>query len=363
MTAVSPIVLLLSVGLGSSPSPTTEGELKAGILRPGERAALASAITEMSKRRHAGLDVRIHHLANSSPEQMHKLVKQLNDSDSLRWRTESVYPDEQGRALGPIEASDVAAPQQAAALRGAVGALAPADRLYSLGGQGFALIGPTFGQRHTTCAEVPFSDQTIIADCTVFLVDRDHVLTAGHCVPTTAADLPYFLESHRVVFGYEQTPGEPVRAVQERRDVHRVLEVSSRGTSPGQDWAILRLDSPAAGRTPLVRAGASALELHRKQKIFAIGHPNGLPLKVSLGYVIEKPEPDALTFLAAIDTFHGNSGSPVIDLVSGTVLGVLVEGADDFVPDPARGCEHLLVCGVNGECMGESVLRIGRIPF
>jgi hypothetical protein len=59
-------------------------------------------------------------------------------------------------------------------------------------------------------------------------------------------------------------------------------------------------------------------------------------------------------FAANLDTYGGNSGSPVFNATSGTVEGILVRGENDFVSNGS--CYVSLVCPTTG-CRGEDVTR------
>ena len=55
------------------------------------------------------------------------------------------------------------------------------------------------------------------------------------------------------------------------------------------------------------------------------GHPFGLPMKITNEGLMRDNTPVS-HFVAFLDTYPGNSGSPVVDPRSGLVEGVLVEG-------------------------------------
>jgi Peptidase S46 len=68
-------------------------------------------------------------------------------------------------------------------------------------------------------------------------------------------------------------------------------------------------------------------------------------------------------FVANLDTYGGNSGSPVVDQHTHVVEGILVNGEDDFVQ--YDGCNVSVVCpdaGCQGEAVTRSTLWAGRIP-
>ncbi len=105
-----------------------------------------------------------------------------------------------------------------------------------------------------------------------------------------------------------------------------------------------------------------------------IGHPTGLPTKVSPKGKITKNS-EATTISTTLDTFHGNSGSAVFDAATGTVEGILIQGKTDYRPsikgnqnsckvvnkcdDNAKNCAAGLEAGPIEK--GEVVLRIEKI--
>jgi hypothetical protein len=67
-------------------------------------------------------------------------------------------------------------------------------------------------------------------------------------------------------------------------------------------------------------------------------------------------------FAANLDTFGGNSGSPVFDAVEHTVKGVLVRGDTDYVTRDV--CRVAFVCPTDTGCQGEECTLIREIrPF
>ena len=70
--------------------------------------------------------------------------------------------------------------------------------------------------------------------------------------------------------------------------------------------------------------------------MFVIGHPVGLPLKVAAGASVRDAGKIGY-FVADLDTFGGNSGSPVFNTATKKIEGILVRGDTDFIKSPA-GC-------------------------
>ena len=62
-------------------------------------------------------------------------------------------------------------------------------------------------------------------------------------------------------------------------------------------------------------------------------------------------------FTANLDTYGGNSGSPVFNSETHEVEGILVRGDTDFVP--LGKCMVSAVCPTNG-CIGEDCTRVSE---
>lgn len=96
--------------------------------------------------------------------------------------------------------------------------------------------------------------------------------------------------------------------------------------------------------------------------MFVIGHPCGLPQKYAPGAKVRDNTPVPF-FVANLDTYGGNSGSSVFNAGNGTVEGILVRGANDFISNGQ--CYVSLVCPTTG-CRGEDVTRAtvwsGKLP-
>jgi hypothetical protein len=72
---------------------------------------------------------------------------------------------------------------------------------------------------------------------------------------------------------------------------------------------------------------------------YVLGHPLGLPLKLAQGGRVLGVE--GATFRVALDTYTGNSGSPVFDADSHALIGIVSEGppgVGDFTPQADQQC-------------------------
>lgn len=206
------------------------------------------------------------------------------------------------------------------------------------------------------CASEPFATQPLGCDCSGFLVAPDVIATAGHCVTSKKA-----LAKIRFVFGFRMINSKRARTDFGVNDVYEGAELIGRAqTDTGADWALVRLTRPVVGRAPVkVR---TAGKITKGRTLFVIGHPNGLPAKFADKAQVRANSRPSF-FVANLDTYGGNSGSPVFDAATRVVEGILVRGETDFVT--VGDCDVSMICS-EADCRGEDVTRstvwAGRIP-
>ena len=208
----------------------------------------------------------------------------------------------------------------------------------------------TLQERENVCSKERFSQEKTVGFCTAFLVEKDILVTAGHCFTSfdSCSNLSF-------VFGVTKKakPFSGKGLEVERKDIFSCKELKYHSTmSEGDiDIAVIKLDRPALGKKPFVFSRAPILE--KKTSLYAMGHPLGLSLKVlTKGVVINNSDPNYFT--SDLDSYSGSSGSPVLNKKTGLVEGVLVRGQVDF--EERNGCYVSSVC--NGDrCLGEEILR------
>jgi Trypsin-like peptidase domain len=211
----------------------------------------------------------------------------------------------------------------------------------------YTLATEPYSEAYQLCGSEPFVSQPIGCFCSGFLVAPDIVATAGHCVKNQAD-----LANIRFVFGFRMTDAEHARTNFPADDVYAGASLIGRQLAQdGTDWAVVRLERAAVGRKP-VKFRTSG-KVGNTQALFVVGHPCGLPQKYAPGARVRDNTP-APFFAANLDTYGGNSGSPVFNASSGTVEGILVRGENDFVSNGT--CYVSLVCPTTG-CRGEDVTR------
>ena len=207
------------------------------------------------------------------------------------------------------------------------------------------------------CTGELFTTQIAPGFCTGFLIEEDLLVTAGHCVDKVPC------EDIGIVFGY-QLESENAIATVSTENVFYCKEILSK-ESPGQandflDYAVIQLDR-RTGRTGLAYENSDQVE--KNEEVAVIGHPSGLPMKIASNAVVLSNEYDSPFFTTNLDTFGSNSGSPVINLNSYQVAGILVRGTTDYVVSDDKLCIQVNRCPESGnvECSGENVTKIALV--
>jgi V8-like Glu-specific endopeptidase len=210
-------------------------------------------------------------------------------------------------------------------------------------------------QARGICAQERFSQQISAANCSGFLVADNKLVTAGHCIKNEAD-----CRSYKWVFDYKVDSAEQGKVNVPSSSVYSCKRVISRklDTASKDDYAYIELDRKVTDRHPLkVRKSGKP---SKGDSLVVIGHPTGLPTKISDGANIRSLQ--AKFFTANLDTYGGNSGSAVFNTETEEVEGILVRGETDYVYNSSLGCQVSNVCSNDG-CRGEDVTFITNISF
>lgn len=176
----------------------------------------------------------------------------------------------------------------------------------------------TYGKRYDFEEIVlKFKDQPMASSCSSFLVAPNIVVTAGHCIKNKSKKE---LQDVRFVFGYWMISITDANLNIPHENVYSIEKVIHYEYSPlnAIDYAIIELDRDVTVAEPL---DLSYSELKEGDYVYIIGYPSGLPLKYAPNaYAFRINEQ---SFVASIDAFKGNSGSPVFNS-NGEVVGVYI---------------------------------------
>jgi V8-like Glu-specific endopeptidase len=219
--------------------------------------------------------------------------------------------------------------------------------LYDIGDE-FGFSKRTLRDRMNVCSEERFANQYSVSDCTGFLVGKDILVTAGHCMQSE-----YDCSAYKWVFDYEDT-SESFN----KNNVYGCKEIVDQAAKYNilgyaNDFAVVKLDREVKGRTPLKFRTKGKIK--KSSKIAVIGHPSGLPVKIADDARVKNTF--GLTFKADLDTYGGNSGSPVINLKSMEVEGILIQGKEDYVLADHSYC----MISNKAKGKGEKVFKINKI--
>lgn len=216
------------------------------------------------------------------------------------------------------------------------------------------------------CADERFAEQPSLGNCSGFLAGPKTLITAGHCMPSARDCADY-----RWVFGFKEGSTEfkssqvySCKTILSQRYVYDKKEVS--------DYAVIELDRPVDGYVPLKMRKFGRVLLNTP--LVVIGHPMGLPMKATDGGVVSRfNEIERETklkslylrrnyFTANLDTYGGNSGSPVFNKRNGQVEGILIQGAEDFEYNNEKDCLQSRRHSNSPLETYEKVMRINKVP-
>lgn len=234
-------------------------------------------------------------------------------------------------------------------------------------------LSSNFGMN--VCSDEKFADQITAPDCTGFLVSDQLLVTAGHCMVDTSTQIDFEIHDkvnnecaqNSWLFDFKTIHGEveltsinPDRIYGCKRVVYAKLDSVN-------DFAIIELDRKVTARTPLKIRRSGKVE--DKAELFVIGHPSGLPMKFTNDAIVMENSNKAY-FTANLDTFGGNSGSPVFNTQTMEVEGILVRGRTDYVPSWFdEKCMRVNQCSQDGKiCLNgkdslqaEEITRISNV--
>ena len=205
------------------------------------------------------------------------------------------------------------------------------------------------------CSDEKYSGELSINACTGFLVAPDLMVSAGHCFKTEDD-----CQNKAIVFDVTNISQNEKHYSVKNSNVFECREIISSREEESYDYALIRLNKKTNRPILPLRLKGS---LSEKDEVFMIGHPLGQPMKIS-----QKVKPFALDndlqFKAPLDSFSGNSGSPVINKRTLRVEGILVNGAQDFLLDDTKQCYRFSVHKSGDTMKGEGISRINQVtPF
>jgi V8-like Glu-specific endopeptidase len=210
------------------------------------------------------------------------------------------------------------------------------------------------------CPEERFVDLPMLGDCSGFLIDKDTLMTAGHCMSNLGD-----CQNKVWAFDYNhQTSlyGNRNELSLSQDNIYKCREVVSyenyKRDGQSIDYAIIKLDRTVIGPEPLKVKRIKYPKI--SENLIMIGHPLGLPKMIVDNFSILGSLDRANSMINA-DSFSGNSGSPIIDLNSKMVVGMLIGGEVDFEFDFNSNCNRVKKCNLK-TCSGERMQNYSAFP-
>jgi len=179
----------------------------------------------------------------------------------------------------------------------------------------------------------PYQEQAVLGWCSGDLIGDQYVATAGHCIREIAgsgsscSDTVFIFGATNTQVAQGRFPADTVY------DCSKIVagKLGSDGSAT-VDFAIAKLDRvvPQSVATPVkVRLTEKAV---LGENALLVGHPYGLPKKYNRAPVnrVSSSSGSYYHWNGPFDAFGGNSGSGVYSLDQNEIIGILVEGSQDF---------------------------------
>ena len=213
-------------------------------------------------------------------------------------------------------------------------------------------------QGYPTCDDTRFRTEPTIANCTGFLISKNLLVTAGHCVVPGGMKIKDQVTKgcrrNKWVFNYDTSQIDSKGNIRvSKKEVYGCKRVVSGSYTGELDYAIIELDKEANDKQSL-KINTKLNSTKKGTNVYVAGHPTGLPLKVADGAQIKQSFSFLNQFETDLDTFAGNSGSPVLN-EKDEVVGILVAGEIDYAFNYDLGCYEVNVCkGFGKKCQRQS---------
>jgi V8-like Glu-specific endopeptidase len=205
----------------------------------------------------------------------------------------------------------------------------------------------TLGKSYGLCKDEAFYNQPIAGIGTAFIISENTMITANHVFERPLAN-------YIVIFGYKILVAKTgvTDYYFDKKDIYFPKSISKRN----DELDIVEFTVDRNFERPILEWENSSKLAIQNSEIYMMGYPSGLPIKVALNAAIEDGD-HPYYYYTSLDSFQGNSGSPVFNFYTNKVIGILVSGEIDYKFN--GNCYYSPVCKIP-YCKGEKVIRIER---
>ncbi|WP_081653493.1 serine protease [Bacteriovorax sp. DB6_IX] len=225
--------------------------------------------------------------------------------------------------------------------------------------------GETLASAYRMCDDSLNSQRAGIR-CTSFLVGKDLLLTAGHCLvdPQLGSTKEEVCENSEYIFDLNDSAfqGESsVIARIEREKAYKCQSIVDYKLDDDGDYALIKLNREVSDREPLKLLNIQ--DLKYGNAISTIGFPLGLTLRASTDGQFFELSNDKRWLLNQVDTFFGSSGGPIIDEATKMVVGIHTHGLKgSLVLDKENACYRFSeACQNPRDCGASKAFNISLI--
>lgn len=209
-----------------------------------------------------------------------------------------------------------------------------------------------YSDKVVLCGDVRFGTEPVVPFGSGFAISNDFFVTALHCINKNN------IKNVLIVYGYKMIDEKNCNLKIIETDIYEPSGIEYADSN--NDITVIKVKN-AFKKERIVCCNKTGTVL-KDEDFFVIGYPDGLPLKVATkASVIKRVSSNIHLFNS--DTSKGNSGSPVFNLQSGEVEGIILGGeSQDHVLNHVKLCRVPMRCPEKiGGCHGEKVASISLL--
>lgn len=214
----------------------------------------------------------------------------------------------------------------------------------------FEIDEKTLKKSENLCSTENYLTQPAGAFCSGFLIAPDLIMTAGHCIIDQ-----WDCEGIKFVFDYKVFTEEQKQITIPKKSIYSCKDLIAQEQNAELDYSIIKLDRAVTDRKALALRTTGEIKKHTA--VFLMGYPAGIPLKITQNGA-KVSEVENTYFLANLDAFSSNSGSPVLNSKTHEVEGILVRGESDYKYNSQNSCYVANICSKGNNCSNEAVIKI-----